>query len=136
LFVPLNFSVIFIFNIILPLYNMPINVTHAPWSRVLFQKLIVTWFRSCLTFMEPKSPSLVPVLYHINPVNTVYPVSIRFIIILSFHLYLGLPSDSSLQVFVLKFCIYFSSLNLAVQPGYNIGDSGQAKHPLIHAEDH
>jgi len=39
-----------------------------------------------------------------------HPISLRFILILSSYLHIGLPCGSSLQVFRRKFCMHFSFL--------------------------
>ena len=74
----------------------------TPHSTVLFKKLIVTQ-RSSQKIprisCNPKfhyrihmSPPLVPIVCQINPVHAPHPVYVKLILVVSFHLHLGLPT--------------------------------------------
>jgi hypothetical protein len=53
-------------------------------------------------FCVHKSPPLAPIMSHMNPVISLYPVSVRPISMLSSHLHLGLPNSLFLPGFHIK----------------------------------
>lgn len=73
----------------------------TPWSTVLLQELIISHLvrklikcygnHRCITHGS-SSPPLVRILSQINPVHPFHPASLRYSLILSFHLPLGPPS--------------------------------------------
>jgi len=88
---------------------MPLELT--PWSRVIFDKLIVTQLVSKFpAFYVYKSPPLVPILSHMNPVHILPPYFPKIHSNI-FHLLLGLPNGllpSGFPTNILRaFLIYF-----------------------------
>jgi len=58
-----------------------------------------------LYYRVNKSLPLAPILSHMNPFYLSHPISLRFILIVSSHLCLGLPSGLSPSGFPTKFCV-------------------------------
>jgi hypothetical protein len=90
-----------ILNINVVLLICAMNLLHGA---VLLEKLIIAQLVNFLSMWNlkvhcnvHKSPQLVPVLSQMNPAQNSHPISLRSIVILSFHICLGLPS--ALQVF-------------------------------------
>jgi hypothetical protein len=76
----------------------------TPWCRILFEKLIVTQlFKKYPAFLRipkvhhrvHKSSPLDPILNQPNPVRPSIPISLRFILMLSSHLRLGLNNNNN-----------------------------------------
>jgi hypothetical protein len=87
------------------------------WCRTLLEKLIVSQLvkKYPALLRNPKFHYLVntslpldPILSQLNPVRPIHPFPLRSVLILSFHLRLGLPSGSCLRASQLKPCTHLS----------------------------
>jgi len=80
------------------------------------QEIPFTLFNPNVHFCEQKQLPHVPSFNQMNSVHVTHPTSVRPILILYFHLFIGLPSRISFQVSPPKFRTHFPSSLCAVRP--------------------